>query len=245
MGDKCVSYTYLQGQGEEYTAECFSDIPASVLSKLNPTGEKSCCNDNETESFPSSQFGMTCEPSTETRGEEKLMSSAVDSPVRTSVRRETGRASKEQEAACGVSSTGWFAKLDQITYLWKTPQCLLFEDLESSLETWPRWGTMRNGVCLEQSTPGRFIADTGFSFWPTPMKRDFSGGTINSKKYKKPKGGMYLRYFLLLKAGGPPKTHYPNPLLSEAMMGWPTGASDLNALAMDKFQQWLNSHGKR
>ena len=44
-----MSYTFLQEQGEESSAECFSDIPASVLSRLSLTAEKSCSNDNETD----------------------------------------------------------------------------------------------------------------------------------------------------------------------------------------------------
>jgi hypothetical protein len=43
-----------------------------------------------------------------------------------------------------------------------------------------------------------------------------------------------------LKLGGP-----PNPEWVEWYMGWPIGWTALEPLATDKFQQWLNSHGKR
>jgi DNA (cytosine-5)-methyltransferase 1 len=35
-----------------------------------------------------------------------------------------------------------------------------------------------------------------------------------------------------------------NPLWVEWLMGWPLGWTDLKPLEMDKFQQWLVSHGK-
>jgi hypothetical protein len=36
-----------------------------------------------------------------------------------------------------------------------------------------------------------------------------------------------------------------NPNWVEWLMGWPIGWTDLKPLATDKFQQWLDSHGKR
>lgn len=73
-----MSYTYLLEQGEESSAECFSDIPQSVLSNLNLTAEKSYSKDNETASCQSSQSGMMSQPSTASLGAEKSMSSAED-----------------------------------------------------------------------------------------------------------------------------------------------------------------------
>jgi hypothetical protein len=63
-----MSYTFLQAQGEECSAECFSDIPASVQSRLNLTAEKSCCNVSETASCHASQSGMMLERSMACRG---------------------------------------------------------------------------------------------------------------------------------------------------------------------------------
>jgi hypothetical protein len=35
-----------------------------------------------------------------------------------------------------------------------------------------------------------------------------------------------------------------NPTWVEWLMGWPIGWTDLKPLEMDKFQQWLRSHGE-
>ena len=97
-----MSYTYLQEQGEESSAESFSDIPQYVLSNLNLTHAESYSNDNATESCQSSQSGTMCKPSTGDLGEERLMSSAEDSHARTypqPTQTETG--STESEADCG------------------------------------------------------------------------------------------------------------------------------------------------
>jgi len=79
-----MSYTYLQGQGAESSAECFSDIPQFALSKSRNTRERSYSKDSETESCPGSQSGMTSPPLTQDPGPEQLMLFAEDSPVRTS-----------------------------------------------------------------------------------------------------------------------------------------------------------------
>ena len=45
---------------------------------------------------------------------------------------------------------------------------------------------------------------------------------------------------LNVQAGGP-----LNPTWVEWLMGWPIGWTDCEPLAMDKFRQWLRSHGGR
>lgn len=56
-----MSYTFLQEQEEESSVDSFSDIPPSVLSRLNLTAGRCFSNDNGTESSLNSQSGMTSE----------------------------------------------------------------------------------------------------------------------------------------------------------------------------------------
>lgn len=63
-----MSYTYLQEQVEEYSAESYSDIPQYVLSRLNLTVEKSYYKDSEMESCLNSLSGTMCEHSMENHG---------------------------------------------------------------------------------------------------------------------------------------------------------------------------------
>lgn len=102
-----MSYIYLQERGEESSAECFSDIPQFVLSKLNLTAKKSCSKDNETESCLISPFGMISAHSMDNLGVAWLMSSAEDSlakisPLLTNLRPpELALKGGGQEVGCG------------------------------------------------------------------------------------------------------------------------------------------------
>src|SRR5574343_368116 len=140
-----MSYTFLQEQGAESSAACFSDIPASVLLRLNLTAAKCSCNDSVTDACPGSPSGMTLRRSTGDRGPGSLTWYAVDSPVRTYLPPEKDKASVVNALYCGPSSPGSLAKFNPALYGWKTRQCSLFGGLEWFAETWPRWGMTRNG----------------------------------------------------------------------------------------------------
>lgn len=148
-----MSYTYLQEQGEESSAESFSGIPAFVLSKSIRIEESPCCNANETESSQGFQSGMTCGHSTDASGAAGWMSLPVDFHVKTSATAEAEPESTDQKADSGRKWQESFARLDPPLHSWKIRQLYLFEDLEQSLEIWPKWGLMRGGECWELPMP--------------------------------------------------------------------------------------------
>ena len=64
---------------------------------------------------------------------------------------------------------------------------------------------------------------------------------------------MELKQQALLELGQPPcqetlcrlvNTGLLNPEWLEWYMGWPMGWTELEPLAMDKYQEWLQQHGK-
>ena len=63
-----MNYTFSLEQGGVFSAECFSDIPVSVLLKLKITPDKCCSNDSEMESCQGSQSGTILKPLMERRG---------------------------------------------------------------------------------------------------------------------------------------------------------------------------------
>ncbi len=231
-----MSYTFLAEQGEESSAECFSDIPACVLSRLKLTAAESFSNGSETESCQSSRSGMTFEHSTANPGEEKLMSCAVDSLAKTSALPATDTESKEARADYGKKWHESFAILSQDMCSWKIRQLCLFEGLEQSLEIWPKWGLMQGGECWAQTTPDFHITEPEFGWLPTPQASDWKGCSIGSKTSQRHK--MYQVLGLNLRSS------YPNPLAWEVLMGFPILWTELKPLEIHKFQQWLNSHGK-
>jgi hypothetical protein len=73
------------------------------------------------------------------------------------------------EAAYGDTWPGLLAKFDPITSSWRTAQLSLVEGLDEFSETWPRWGSMRNGVCWARQQPASLTNETGYgSSLPTP-----------------------------------------------------------------------------
>src|SRR4029079_9349345 len=162
-----MSYIFLLEQGEESAVECFSDIPRSVLSRLSLTEQKCCSSGSGTESCPAFRFGMMFGHSTVSLGMDWLMSCAVGSHARTLVLPEREPDYPGNQAVYGRRCGESFARFDHKSCSWKIPQLWLFEDLEQSLETWPRWGLMLAGECWEQSMPELLIGDLGYGLWQT------------------------------------------------------------------------------
>ena len=134
-----MSYTFLVASGEESWAASFSDIPASVLSRLNLTEEKSCSNGNEMESCQDSPSGTTLQPSMANHGVEKSISCAEGFPVRTSASPPTQKQElPAREVDSGLKCHEWFAKLDPVSFSWKTPQLCLFEESKPFSVIWPK-----------------------------------------------------------------------------------------------------------
>ena len=170
-----MSYTYLLEQGEESLAASYSDIPLSVLSRLNLTQEKCCSKDSETASCQSSQYGMMSARSTEYRGEDQLMFFAEDSLAKTSLRRVKEQELPESVRDYGKSMRELLEKSGLSLSLPKTHLCFALGDLELSSKTWPRWGIMQDGECSELGMSVRHINETECGSWPTPCTRDYKG----------------------------------------------------------------------
>lgn len=233
LDDNCENSTSSPGLGEESSAESFADIPASALSKLNLTHEKFCYNASEMESCHVSPFGTMCEHSTANHGEGRLISCAEASRAKTSARQEKERVSKVQEAECGWKWHESFVKYHPDSSSWKTRQCSLLAGLDEFSETWPKWGMMQDGECWEQTPQGPVIIAPESGYVPTPCASDYKGGAKNGRDSE-------FKHWLKRRHG----KSYPHPQRVEEMMLWPIGWSELAPLAMDRFHQWLDSHGK-
>ena len=239
-----MSYTYLQESGEESSGVTFSDIPQSVLSRLNLTAERFSFNGNETESFLSSQSGMMSPPLTAGRGEERLMSSAEVSLAKTSVVQGGGLDCKENEAGCGQKWPESLAKYDQGSRSWKTHQCLLFEDSTESLETLPRWGMTLGGELFPLQTPAHLIEERESGFLPTPRASMWKNRRWWARNYKKEAKGNLEELPIFM----PTQFQHLagmeiNPAWLDWTMGFPNMWTGLKPLETDKFQLWQQQHG--
>ena len=223
----------------ESSADSFADIPASVLSRLNLTHEKSCSSGNETESCRSSLSGTTLKRLAADLGEERLMLSAGDSlaqtlvpPGATTTKTERLRGLADSIRASGESSAESLQKSNLHLCLSKTPRHCGLADLALSCESLPRWGMMHDGECWEFASLARIISETGFgSLLPTPTCHNAKEGAYPAEFTRRtPTLGAQI--------GGK-----INPEWNEWRMGWPVGWTDLKPSETGKFRQWLDSHG--
>ena len=219
-----MSWHYLQEVGEDCSQGiCWGGEPCVPL-KSKTMHEEFYCKGNLMDSYLDSLSGTISEPLMENLGQEKSTSSAVDSHARTYLQQEKVMDLMENDQDSGKKCFASFAKLDPTSYLWKTPQISLLGDSELFLGTWPRWGLMQDGGCLEQVTLAQNTRETESGLWPTPTTPTGGGNVGGSGAYKN-----------AIKRG----THIPhsiNPNLYEWLMGWPIGWTALEPLVMDKYQ---------
>ena len=195
-----------------------------------------------------SRYGMTCEPSMVGLGGGGLMPSAEDSRARTSLQSEGAKESPGNGLDCGPRCEGSWAKWNPDSSSWKTRQCSLLGGLESFSETWPKWGSMRNGACFQRQTAVPNICESASGFWQTPVADDAANranGKWNSRGEPKLSAQVMLEnpWPTPTKSdgsGGPGVSGRAgglnlrtavggqlNPAWVERMMGWPDGWTDL------------------
>jgi hypothetical protein len=144
---------------------------------------------------------------------------------------------RAQESTANDLECGWkwhesFVKWDRVSSSWRTRQCSLLAGLDVFSETWPKWGIMRDGECLELATLERNMLETESGFLPTPTRH-------NAKEGNYPAEHNRNTPLLATHAGGK-----INPDWTEWLMGWPSKWTDLRPLGTDRFQRWRLSHGK-
>ena len=162
----------LQEPVEEYLGANSLDGERSALLNGNPTQQAYCAPDKMTKFSRLSRFGMTYKPLTENRGEELLTLYREDFRVRTFQSQEKETDLKEKDQVCGKKCPALLAKYDLNTSSWKTAQCSLFEDLEQSLEIFPKWGMTVNGELFLHRMWEPTISGKEFGSWATPTTMD-------------------------------------------------------------------------
>jgi hypothetical protein len=229
-----MSWLYSQALVAEYSEDTSLDGALCALWNGTPTQRPSWLPAKTTDACRLSRSGMTFKPLTAEHGEAVLMSFLAAFPDKTSAQPEREQVSTENEAACGRTWPESLAKLDPVSRSWKTRQCLLFEDSDESFEIWPRWGIMQGGECWELPTPALRTSESESGSWATPQASDCRkvistfGSTLRNRKDIPILGTV---------------EGWINPELSEWLMGWPIGQTDLKPLETDKFRQWRHSHG--
>ena len=230
-----MSWLFSQALVEEFLGDTYLDGEPSAPLSGNNTQQAYCAPDKMTKFSRLSRYGMTVKPLTDTRGEELLTLYLAGFPAKTFQRRGGGEELKAQNPQCGNTWQGSLARLDLNTSLWKTAQSSLLEDLELSLQTFPRWGLMQNGALYQLPTLVQTISERGFGLgqYVTPTTRDYKG--MSGSGFRVRHGTNHNLADCL---GG-----VPNPMFSEWLMGFPPGWTDLKPLVMDKSLYVQQLHG--
>ena len=176
-----MSWLYSQALVAEYSAgNSLGGEPCAPLKSI-PTPQAFLHKDKMTGFSRPSRFGMTFAPLTANHGKALLMWFLEVSRARTSRSRGGARVLRAHARGSGESSQGSFARFDPDTSSWKTPQLSLLGGLEPYLETWPRWGSLRSGVCWERTRLELRTSGIGSGLLPTPLSTLGSNGGPNQR----------------------------------------------------------------
>ena len=263
-----MSWLFSQALVEEYLGDTCLDGEQSAPLSGNNTQQAYCAPDKMTKFSRLSRFGMTYKPLTESRGEELLTLYLAGFHAKTFQLQEKEMDLMGNDPQCGNTWQGSLARLDPSTSLWRTAQCSLLEDLELSLQTFPRWGSMQNGVLYLLPILVQTIKEKEFGFVPTPTvcgnynkkglsKTSGDGLATWVKKWPTPKS-QDSRH-ALNRHNNPKDNHwkdnlgkvvsaqvnggYLNPTWVEWLMGFPLGWTDLKPLETRKSLCAPQRHG--
>lgn len=173
--------TFLQALGAGYLPTSCSGINPSAPSKSIAIASKSWRHGKKTGAFPGFQSLTMCKSSTGTPGEDSSTSSLAAFPARTSAQPEKAQESKVSDPACGWKWPESSMKHDRDSRSWKTRQCSVLGGLEEFSETWPRWGSMRNGECWEQPMWGHLTDETESGL---RLSTPTASMTVRSEKFR-------------------------------------------------------------
>jgi hypothetical protein len=244
-----MSWLFSQALVEEYSEASSLDGAQSAQSNGKPIQQAYCAPDKMTAFSKLSRFGMTYKPLTATHGEALLMSYLAAFHAKTSQSRGGGLALMAKDQECGEKWHGWLAKFDPVTSLWKIAQCSLIEDSTECLETFPKWGLMRNGELWEQTSLAHPIEEKEFGYLPTPTASDQYNGNTKGIEYRNKRiirtsqttgtefGAKLTDFYRLINGVN------LHPDFAEWMMGWPQGWTELRPAGTAKFQKWQQQHG--
>ena len=206
-----MSWLYSRALVAEYLEGTCSDGAPFAPSNGNPTPQAYLPPDKMTAFSRPSRFGMTFAPLTDGPGKELLTWFLAASRARTSALQEQEKGLTASVVDCGGKWHGSFVRYDHDTRLWRTHQHSLLGGLDEYSETWPRWGSMRNGECSARTASGHPTFGNESGLWPTPNC---------------PNGGRRVPEDAEIRGGATP-TAYKNGKkiqvgLEQAVKWWPT-----------------------
>lgn len=229
-----MSWLFSRALVEEYSeAKSLGGEPSAPLNVM-PTPHKFWHRDKTMEASNLSRFGLTFQVLTDDRGEELLTLFRAGFHAKTYQPQEKGQESTANDLDSGVSLRESLAKYDPATSSWRTPQCSLFEDSAECLETFARWGSMRNGELYRRRMPNSLVAvrqfiacatDYGFAQRvPTPTVSDAKkAGVVEITEYRQAQRRTTVCRLRAAVTELDQSGLHLNPTWIEWLMGFPIG----------------------
>ena len=236
-----MSWLFSRALVEEYLGENSSDGEQCAPLSANPTPQAFLPSDRMTAFSRPSRFGMTFAPLTDGLGAGLLTWFLEASRARTLAQPARAQDSTANAPGSGERWRELSVRYDRNSCSWRTHRSLWDEDLSACSLTLPKWGSMRDGVLLEQDTSADGIFGSAAGSWlPTIGKNEFKGAGKNRFRGSEEYRGAKMSEGLRTCKEDP---IYLTPSFGEYAMGWPLTWTELAPLAMDKFLSWRQQHG--
>jgi hypothetical protein len=238
-----MSWLFSRALVEEYSAGTSLDGAPCAQLNVTPTQHKFWHNDKTMDASDLSQFGLTSRVLTDAHGAELLMSYLAAFPAKTSAAQAKVPASMESVVDSGSTWRASFAKWNHARSLWRTPQCSLLGDSDEFSETWPKWGSMRNGECLARTTPELYTSAKDSGFWPTVRASDGErGGRGDLIQAVRGNRNKHFKAHPDQRGQAHGERGPLNPAWLEWLMGWPIAWTALAPLETGRFHEWSRQH---
>lgn len=222
-----MSWHYLRGREVDCWDHSSLDGAPQALLRLIPGAGTACCSDSPKGICRDSRFGMTSGHLTDGHGEVISTSSAADSPVRTSARRVPVKELPEHVQDWYSKCSELLTRLGLRSSSRKTAPLFVPVGWPQSSRDLQAWGIWDESGYWGLWTSVRTISERECGLLPTPRASRWgledSHGSTDAWK--------------AMGIGG------KSVALREWMMGWPIGWTDTKRLGMDRYRQWLHSHG--
>ena len=211
-------------------------------------------------------FGRILRPSMVRRGVDAWISSLLDSHANRGLRSAAAKVSPTS-SGCGLTSTESFVEWSPVSSSWRMCRASVEEGSDMFLGTWPKVGSMRNGVVSVRNKSAQGTKEKDFSYWPTPTVGDSRGSARRTVLAPSPTRTMHPGTSLVdaARLWDAPQNHsFPqvlkrvrpgalspsnsgrpilNPLFVEWLMGLPAGliSFELSVTGLSHWQQLMRS----
>jgi hypothetical protein len=167
-----MSWHFSQVLEAAYSEENFWDGEPSAQWKSIPSAPDDSCSGKMKATFHRSPFGTMFVPSTDARGATILTWFLAVFRVRTPQQPAKEQDSRASGVVCGLNLPASLTKYDLGSHSWKTRLSSESVGWTEFSPTLPKSGTMRNGLCWEQTTLEHFITGNECGYLPTPDTQD-------------------------------------------------------------------------